>query len=376
MAEYDTDLNGFTAIYEVRQIGFAPLIISKQYVATPDNLAADLSKWFRGRGIPKWRDQLDLLLTRLGVQSPEDLLDKSFGLSLADQYWLKPCDSDVSYDDINFFDHDFDSADFLDASFSDSGSGSPRPASLQTPNNTTDGMLRKSWVVEDGHRYLLKSGYKGDSLQPFNEVLASMICERLGFRYVPYTLDTARGKIVSKCECFTTKDTEIIPAYQVLFGHEKTAGRDDYEQYIHLLEQNSIADARAQMENMLVLDYLIMNEDRHLNNFGVLRDVNTLEWLGTAPIFDNGQALNLISYGDGEIAITGEGRFFYDIEKFDNIIEVIHDFSRFDFAKLDGVVDDFRSLLTTHMTAANLTSARIDALCTVLSGQITKIKQR
>ncbi len=34
---------------------------------------------------------------------------------------------------------------------------------------------------------------------------------------------------------------------------------------------------------MIVLDYLIANEDRHLNNFGVIRNAETLEWLGFAP---------------------------------------------------------------------------------------------
>ena len=35
------------------------------------------------------------------------------------------------------------------------------------------------------------------------------------------------------------------------------------------------------------LDYIIMNEDRHLNNYGIIRDVNSLEWISVVPIFDN-----------------------------------------------------------------------------------------
>ena len=31
---------------------------------------------------------------------------------------------------------------------------------------------------------------------------------------------------------------------------------------------------RLKLENMFILDYLILNEDRHLNNFGIIRDVN------------------------------------------------------------------------------------------------------
>ena len=59
---------------------------------------------------------------------------------------------------------------------------------------------------------------------------------------------------------------------------------EDYEDYIKVLEDNGIKDARTKIENMYILDFLIMNEDRHLNNFGIIRDVNTLKWLDVAPI--------------------------------------------------------------------------------------------
>lgn len=39
------------------------------------------------------------------------------------------------------------------------------------------------------------------------------------------------------------------------------------------------------LDRMIVLDYIIANEDRHFNNFGLLRNAETLEWSGAAPIF-------------------------------------------------------------------------------------------
>ena len=35
---------------------------------------------------------------------------------------------------------------------------------------------------------------------------------------------------------------------------------------------------------MLKVDYIIANEDRHYNNFGFIRNADTLEWLGLAPV--------------------------------------------------------------------------------------------
>ena len=60
-------------------------------------------------------------------------------------------------------------------------------------------MLKKAWIIDNGTRYLLKGGYKNETLHPFNEVLASEICEMLGFNHVKYTLDTYKDVIVSKC---------------------------------------------------------------------------------------------------------------------------------------------------------------------------------
>ena len=82
------------------------------------------------------------------------------------------------------------------------------------------------------------------------------------------------------------KNTEFIPVSQIIDSSRHDSMKD-YEKYIDILEKNGIREAREKLENMYVLDYLIMNEDRHLNNFGVIRDVNTLEWLDVAPIFDN-----------------------------------------------------------------------------------------
>ena len=41
---------------------------------------------------------------------------------------------------------------------------------------------------------------------------------------------------------------------------------------------------------MIVVDYIVANEDRHLNNFGLVREAESLKWLGAAPIFDSGSS--------------------------------------------------------------------------------------
>lgn len=317
---------------------------------------------------------MDLLLHRLNIIAPEELLNKAFGLSLSDQYWLKPVNSNITYNDVNFFDNDFEFAEFMEASLSKNSKTIVSKESLKTPNNTTDGMLRKAWIIENNIRYLLKGGYKSEILQPFNEVLASEICERLGFNHVKYTIDTYKDMVVSKCPCFINKDTELITCHQIINNMIRHNDYKDYENYIKMLEDNGINNPREKIENMFILDYLIMNEDRHLNNFGIIRDVNTLKWIDVAPIFDNGQSLNIEYYDEDELHISGEGRFFYEIKPFDEIIKCVENIKRIDINKLNDLPKWFDNLLHKYQYITHMSDKKIYRLCILLNRQINKLR--
>ena len=371
--EYNTILNGFSEFYEIKNIEYAPLIIFNSYKENnnDDIMLTNLSEWFKGRGIPSWRDELDLLLSRLNITTPRELLDKAFGLSLSDQYWIKPYNSNILYSDINFFDHDFEDSDFVDLTF---GSNiSIDKINLMSPNNTTDGRLKKTWIIDDNKRYLLKSGYKSEVMQPFNEVLATKICERLNFYHVPYTLEIIHNQVVSKCPCFIKTNTELVTAYQVL--HKNCEKTNAYEDYIKILEEKNILNARSYIEDMIILDYIILNEDRHLNNFGIIRNVETLKWESIAPIFDNGQSLNIIDYNDEEVLAKGDGRFFYSSTNFDDMLLNIKNINRYDLSKLDGIVEDFENLLKDYSNITKMTDRRINKICTLLYSRINKLKK-
>ena len=371
VSEYLENLGVFSKIYEIKNIDYAPLIINKN----KEDIIKVLNDWFKGRGIPLWRDKLDLLLHRLNINTPSELLDKAFGLSLSDQYWLKPYNLDICYDDINFFDNDFDYTEFMEASLSKNSKIITNDKSLRTPNNTTDGMLKKAWIIENGTRYLLKGGYKNELLQPFNEVLASEICTRLGFNHVEYSIDTYKDIVVSKCPCFINKDTELITCHQIRSDMKRHNDINDYEEYIKVLENHGIKDARIKLENMFILDFLTMNEDRHLNNFGIIRDINTLKWIDVAPIFDNGQSLNIEYYDEEELHVSGEGKLFYEVKPFEEIITIVKNIKRIDLSKLDGIVEWFDLLLHKYQYLTNFSDSRINKLCILLNRQINRLKK-
>ena len=369
--EFEEDKNLFSNVIQIKNIKYAPLSI---YITYQDNkdVLTEVNKWFKGRNIPIWRDDLFYLLKKLDVKTADELLMKSYALSLSDQYWIKPCESKLKYKDVNFFENDFGYSDFLDITFSNTNIN--RKISLMTPNNTTDGRLKKTWIIENGKRILIKGGYKDNPIAPLNELLASMICDALGIKHVSYELDVINDKIVSKCEDFIDEDTEFITAHSILKDELTGNYKEIYERYIEILESNGISDARDNLEDMIFLDYLIMNVDRHLNNLGIIRNVNTLKWISVAPIFDSGEAMDLEIPDDDTMVVNDNGRLFNEVVHFDKFLELIRKTREYNLKKLESVVDEYEFILKKYQNVSKMSDQEIYNLCYLLYSRIQKVK--
>lgn len=371
LIQYDTTYDIISKIYEMYNIDYAPLSIKNASKDKSKNLAKELDLWFKGRGIPSWRKDIENLLEKLNVSTTEELLNKAFSLSLSDQYWIKQEDDNIIWEDINFFQNDFKYKGFLAASLSNISKEKP---DLYSPNNTTDGMLQKAWIIENNNRILVKGTYTSTRQEPINEWLASNICRRLNFDYCEYVIDILDGKIVSKCEDFISSDEEIIVAFDVYNSKPKSNRESDYEHYINILESHNVLNARETVENMFILDFLIMNTDRHMRNFGVIRNVNSLEWVRCTPIFDNGQSMQCDKYINEISFFDGYGKFFKNTnKKFSKYLDVIENIKRIDISKLDGIVEEYRKVLTKYQPYTEITDERLEKLVLGLEQRIRKL---
>ena len=66
-----------------------------------------LNEWWADRSIPASRSGVRNALEYLNISNTKTLLVRSFGLSLSDQYWIKPKNKDITWDSVNFFDNSF-----------------------------------------------------------------------------------------------------------------------------------------------------------------------------------------------------------------------------------------------------------------------------
>lgn len=89
LLEYNKKYNAIEKVYEIYNIEYAPVSVHNAKKNKALNLATEINKWFRNRGIPSWRKDLESLLQSLNVLTTEELLNKAYALSLSDQYWIK-----------------------------------------------------------------------------------------------------------------------------------------------------------------------------------------------------------------------------------------------------------------------------------------------
>ncbi len=344
-------------VLDVCERDYAPLGMSVEDVFS-------VQKWINNRAIPSNRDSLrrGLSLIGDGVISSAELSIKSLALSLTDQYWLKPNDSNVSWSDINFFENDF-SEDVGNALFD----LVPTQAdSLVSPDATSLGWLRKKWVCSNGDRYLLKAGSGTIMQEPYNEVIANIVAESLGIKhFTKYEVIDYKGKPVSVCKKFITTSTELVHAsvFNEVFTQEP--GADKYTFFLNCCNKLEIPNASECIDDFLILDYIIGNQDRHYGNIGFIRNVDTLKFEGFAPIFDCGTSLLYDTPTlDIDVSLDIESQSFKSFHS--SQIKLVKNIDRYSIPNVSELTDRVKQVFDSLPFKSRMSEERADVLLKVL----------
>ncbi len=329
----------------------------------------EFNKWWKNRQIPASRNGLKEVLHNSEIYDEDnfDLLDsKAYCLSLSDQYWVCEVNDNITWSDVNFFDNGF-SLDIGIILFN--GGKTPLNLNLNTPDMTSNGNYEKRWKIINGERCLLKAGSKIYNQEPFNEVIATKLYERIlnDNEYVKYDIIYEGDRAISRCKNFVTKDTELIPAWKVNEYYEVKDNEDKYTHYLRCLNNLGVKDAKTLIDKMIVCDYIIANKDRHFNNFGVIRDVNTLKITSVAPLFDNGCSL---WYDENDMYV---GEFFLTkpFEEYESTqLGLVKNLDWLDVSKLDGFTNDVRNIFMQNKL---LSKDRIDRIVELIDKRIEVI---
>lgn len=271
---------------------FDKITLVKENFHLPFKVTFD--QFIRRRTPPKHRAFMKGLLAQLRLNGDRDVIDYSKGLSLTDTFWIQEKSDGLRWADINLYENPFSEA-VSRVAFE--GGLFESKIAVTSPEFTTDGMLAKCWVREKStpRISLYKAGtdwgVSNDGREPYSEVLASQLLDRLRYARVNYSLQKYRGKLVSVCPLITTQSVSMFPIWMYFSSEETLTLKDLFEFY------NNHGWLK-QLCQILVFDYLSLNTDRHTGNFGILVNADTLEPIEPAPIYDNGIGmLNYYSVG-------------------------------------------------------------------------------
>lgn len=332
---------------------------------------AALNSWWVDRCIPASRSGVREALETLRIGDTRMLLVRCFGLSLSDQYWICPENSGLTWEQVNFFDNDF-SEDIGDVLFG--AVKKTENLNFSSPDNTSDGNLKKRWKIADGRRCLIKGGSNPYRQQPFNEVIASEIMRRLNIPHVEYALTWIDGAPYSICDDFVDRNCDLVPAWRIIQTANKPNNKSLYRHFVDCADSLGIPGVTDFLDRMIVLDYIIANEDRHLNNFGAVRNAETLEWMGMAPVYDSGSSLGY----DKSIPMMREKSetVCKPFKKHhEEQLKLVSSFDWIDFPALEGIGGMIEGILTDGKAVDYVEKARARVIANMTEERIAYLKE-
>lgn len=234
--------------------------------------------WLETRAIDTHRANSRLLKKALRLTEKDDVstVIQVNAATVTDTYWIKPLDSELFYADIKF-DNDYFSNLALRGTY-DSFNRAANSKRSKTPELTNIGSFEKCWKLIDGKWWMYK---RANHNEQFSELFVYELGKALGMNMAEYR----RGEGIVKTKDFTNGASVNLEPASAFMG--------DNENYIDVVAtlKNICPKAIPDYIKMIFLDTIVANPDRHTNNFGLLRDVNTGELIELAPNFDNNMAL-------------------------------------------------------------------------------------
>lgn len=206
------------------------------------------------------------------------------GVSIQDSYWIREDSESLGYSRVNIRQNKL--YDIVDISLG--GFNPSITTNRYCPELTTKGLFRKGWIHLGNDLYMLKSDRTDAYVNTKMEILASDVldCFENTIDHITYVGDmkeTVDGtQFVSICKNFVGEDYSFVEAWEVM-EYMKRCGMDFRSYCLRRWPET--------FSSIPVLDYLIVNTDRHTQNYGFFMNNSTGVLEKLAPIFDYNCAL-------------------------------------------------------------------------------------
>lgn len=251
----------------------------------------DLEQWLDCRKRFSCVRDVKSFFESIGIKDTRDFIEVTHCVSLHDTFWVKHIKSNLKWKNVSPYCNNY--SDIISTYALEGINLGINGKNYFSPVVGTDGSFPHTWkyskesikFIKAGSKYTL--GGSNSGREPFSEYFASQLGKYLGFNCVEYSIRNhirydKRVDIITECECFTSESIGSVTAHNL--------NLDSYERVIDYCKSLS-KNAYNTCLDMLFLDCLLLNTDRHFSNIEFLVNNDTLEVLDIAPIFDNNYSL-------------------------------------------------------------------------------------
>ncbi|TCT14531.1 hypothetical protein EDC18_10512 [Natranaerovirga pectinivora] len=236
-----------------------------------------LHKWLRSRCIDLSRRNARILLEQLKINNNSiDPVMYNKGTSLIDTFWIKYNESEA-FNDNNLYIKAFDTKIFDIAL---NGALQSLPLGINT-ELTNIGSFNKAWSKKGNNWWLYKLGSKKHI---YAELFTYYLGKSLGMNMAVYKPLSDQNLITSLN--FTDESISLEHYFSFKYAFNDTS----YNESTVYHNMKSIGLHHSYLD-ILLLDGIVCNPDRHEFNLGVLKNTNTGNLVSLAPNYDNNLAL-------------------------------------------------------------------------------------
>lgn len=279
-----------------KNIPLAELYVSNDYVEIKKVLniipeyIGDINEWVRTRFLLFGRTNILNMAKLAGISTESEFLTISKAISLTDTFWVNDLKNPTTWDRVNPYKNRL-SRIMAEIAIDGVSIYQNKNIASPSPQYKIDGSADKCIKRIKGINYLYKTN--GELVanvhanRPYSEYFVYKLCSILGMHsYTEYTIKeykTENGYIKPYCICplFTDEDNGYVP---ICNTHYDGLGLQNL--YNIMSNRDKLI-----LREMLLLDSITLNFDRHTGNYGFIYDNNSFKIKGLSPIYDNDCAL-------------------------------------------------------------------------------------
>ena len=258
----------------------------------PLDFRGSIKDWIKSRQVFTCARDIEEFFESLGVNSDIDFIRIFHCISLHDTFWVSEYRGTLTWLNVSPYHNSY--SKFV-SHYSLDGIIGDKDFNYLSPDVATLGSFPSTWkykgvddieYIKGNSKYTL--GGRNSGNEPYSEYFASVVASFLGFDSVKYrirnyTRGDGKKDVVTVCKSFTSSSVGSVTAHVL--------GLNSYKDVIEYCKSNLDKSSLNTILNMLFLDCILLNTDRHFSNIEFLYSTETLEVQRIAPIFDNNWSL-------------------------------------------------------------------------------------